>query len=42
MEYAKNGNLFHYIRKKRRIDENESARIFISVVKGIEYMHKHG
>jgi serine/threonine protein kinase len=42
MEYAKNGNLFHYIRKRKRVSELEAAKIWIQTCRGIEYMHKHG
>lgn len=42
MEYAKNGNLFHYIRKRKRVSEAEAAKIWIQTCRGIEYMHTNG
>ena len=40
MEFAKNGNLFHYIRKKKRLGEAEAMKIFLQTCKGIDFIHK--
>ena len=42
VEYINGNNLFQYIRKlpgSRIIDENEVKKIFIKIVKSVEYMH---
>jgi serine/threonine protein kinase len=36
------GELFDYIDNKKRIDEDEAARMFHELVDGIEYIHKIG
>ena len=41
MEYAKNGNLFHYIRRNRCLSEDESFSIFIQVVNAINFLHQN-
>ena len=41
MEYAKNGNLFHYIRRNRCLSEDESFSIFIQVVNAINFLHEN-
>ena len=40
-EYAEGGELFSYIVEKRRLPEHESARFYIQILQGIEYLHKH-
>jgi 5'-AMP-activated protein kinase, catalytic alpha subunit len=42
MEYMAGGELFSYIQKHRRPDENEARRFFHQIVSGIEYCHSHG
>ena len=41
MEYAKNGNLFHYIRRNRSLSEDESFSIFIQVVNAVNFLHEN-
>ena len=40
MEYACGGELFDYIVKKRRLQDNEACRFFHQILAGIEYLHK--
>jgi len=40
MEYACGGELFDYIVKKRRLQDNEVCRFFHQILAGIEYLHK--
>ena len=39
MEYCEMGELFNYILKKRKLNENESAYYFFQLIKGLEYIH---
>ena len=39
MEYCEIGELFNYIVKKRRLDENESAYYYFQIINGLEYIH---
>ncbi|OMJ85823.1 hypothetical protein SteCoe_12820 [Stentor coeruleus] len=39
LEYAEKGNLFHYIRKKKRLGEEEAFYYFTQVCCGIHYLH---
>jgi len=41
MEYASGGNLFHFIRKNKGLDENKSFTIFIQVVNAIYFLHEN-
>ena len=41
MEYAKNGNLFHYIRKNKGLSEDISFNLFIQVVNAINFLHSN-
>ena len=40
LEYAEKGNLFHYIRRKRKLPEDESWFFFIQVCTGVHYLHE--
>ena len=40
MEYCKLGELFDYILKKRRLDENEASNFFYQLINGLEHIHK--
>ena len=40
MEYAPGGELFNYIVKNEKIDENESSYFFSQIIHGIEEIHK--
>ena len=42
MEYASGGELFDYIVKKSRLDENETCRFFHQIISGVEYIHQLG
>ena len=39
-EYCSGGELFDYIVSKRKLNENESCRIYQQLISGLEYMHK--
>ncbi|OMJ68147.1 hypothetical protein SteCoe_34485 [Stentor coeruleus] len=41
LEYAEKGNLFHYIRKKKRLYEEEAFYYFTQVCFAINYLHEH-
>ena len=40
MEYANGGELFDYIVKRKRLQEQEACRFFQQLISGIEYIHK--
>lgn len=42
MEFAEGGELFDYIVSKKRLDEDESCKIFQQIIGGIEYISKLG
>jgi len=42
LEYAENGNLFFYLRKKRKFTEKEAFVYFFQTCIGIDYLHKKG
>ena len=42
MEYCKNGELFEYISKKERLDEDEASAFFYQIINGVEYIHSKG
>ena len=39
-EYAESGELFNYIVSNERLSEEESCRIYLQIIDGIEYIHK--
>ena len=39
MEYCEIGELFQYIIKRRKLDENESAYFYFQLINGLEYIH---
>ena len=41
MEYAENGNLFHYIRKNKGLNEFKTFQLFIQVVNAINFLHEN-
>ena len=41
MEYAKYGNLYHYIKKHSYLSEEKSFKFFIQVVNAIYFLHKN-
>lgn len=41
LEYANNGNLFHYIRKRKRLTEKETFRFFVQVACAVNFLHKN-
>ena len=41
MDYASEGNLFHYIRKTKGLNENKAFCFFIQVVNAIYFLHKN-
>jgi serine/threonine protein kinase len=40
LEYAENGNLYHYLRKKKKLEEMEAWKYFNQTLKAIDYLHK--
>ena len=40
LEYASNGTLFHYLKKVKRIPEEEAFIFFFQTAVGIDYLHK--
>ena len=40
LEYAKNGNLYQYVKKKKYLKENEAFIFFIQTAIGLDYIHK--
>ena len=42
MEYCKLGELFDYIVKYKRLEEDESANFFYQLINGVEYIHSQG
>ena len=42
MEYCKNGELFDYISKKERLQEDEASSFFYQIINGVEYIHSKG
>ena len=42
MEYCKLGELFDYIVKKKRLDEEEASAFFYQLINGVEYIHSQG
>ena len=40
MEYMERGELFDYIVKKKRMEEDEACKVFEQIISGIEYTHK--
>ena len=42
MEYCKNDELFEYISKKERLDEDEASSFFYQIINGVEYIHSKG
>jgi hypothetical protein len=41
MEYANNGNLFYYIRKYKRLIEQEAFKFFVQVASAIDFLHRN-
>ena len=41
MEYAPRGNLFHYIRKNKGLNEDITFNLFIQVVNAINFLHEN-
>lgn len=39
LDYAENGNLYNYLKKKKRFSETEAFIFFYQTVKAIEYLH---
>ena len=39
MEYCENGELFHYIVERKRLEEDEASFFFYQLVNGLEYIH---
>lgn len=42
MEYCEGGELFNYIVKKRRLNEDEASFFFYQIINGLEYIHSLG
>lgn len=41
MEYASGGELFEYIVKRKRLQEEQACRFMQQIVSGVEYIHKN-
>jgi len=41
MEYADGGNLFHYIRKRKKLTEKEAYKFFLQIATAINFLHKN-
>ncbi len=41
MEYASKGTLFHYIRRRKRLDENDAFRLFFQACNAVHFLHSH-
>ena len=41
LEFCENGSLFHYLRKKKCLTENEAFVYFFQTCLGIDYLHKN-
>ena len=42
MEYAEGCDLFEYINKKKRLDENIASNFYLQIISAIEYIHING
>jgi len=42
MQYSSGGDLCRYVREHRRLSEQESCRLFVQIVQGLEYCHLSG
>ena len=42
MEYCEGGELFNYIVKNRRLDQDEAAFFYFQLINGLEYIHSLG
>ena len=42
MEYCKNGELFDYIVKRKKLSEKEACIFFQQIINGVEYLHNQG
>ena len=40
MEYANNGDLFHYISQNSYLEEKEAMLFFVQIIDAVEYIHK--
>lgn len=41
MEYVSGGELFEYIVKHRKLEENNARRFFQQIISGVDYCHRH-
>jgi serine/threonine protein kinase len=41
MEYIKGGNLFHYIRKRKRLTEREAYKLFVQILTAVNFLHRN-
>lgn len=41
LEYAENGNLYNFLKKKKRFSESEAFVFFSQTVKAIQYLHEN-
>ena len=39
MELCRGGDLLHYVRRRRKLDETTAKVIFVQIVRGLEYIH---
>ncbi|MCQ2818974.1 MAG: serine/threonine-protein kinase [archaeon] len=41
MEFCSKGELFHYICKKKKLNEEEASFFFYQIINGVDYLHKN-
>jgi 5'-AMP-activated protein kinase catalytic alpha subunit len=41
MEYLPGGELFNYIVKKKRLEDDEACYFFTQIINGLEFIHRH-
>ena len=42
MEFAKNGELFEYVQRRKRIEESEAKKIMFQIFLAVDYLHSNG
>ncbi len=40
LEYAEKGSLFHYLRTRRKLNEEQAFVFFLQTCLGVDYLHK--
>ena len=42
MEYCPGGELFEHIVKNKKLNEEKTAKIYLQLLSGVEYLHQNG